>query len=222
MSPVMLVLALLGTTLSIAGLAVDIVDYTRPKRWTELLHRRALQLGLARLVHRDARLEAMGNTLPLLRQVLLILGAMVLAVVAGLGESAVYLGLELLLVVSGALWFASASASSARMQLAISSVRVFVTLAVLLALFALDVVAGIHWVGVVALELLGIGFVLVHRLWRPLFVLAGPMLLCVYAILGIVFEPRQIALHTVWLVLNVLFAGFAAAVFIKRPPEARS
>lgn len=199
-----LVLAILGSALTCGA---QILDY---------VFRRSSGLRRQKLEWLSTFVAFRGNVAPVdnLRQALVVGGAGFLAALSIYEGRAVYIGLQVLLVLSALLWYPTFGArdkSLARLDHWKGGACLLVAVLVWVVLEYLAVCPGFHRIGVAGLELLACGFMLQRALPRDLLCFLGAAVLSVYGALGMVLDPGAVFAHAVWCALNVFYAAWGMA-----------
>ena len=131
----------------------------------------------------------------------------VLSVIRG---NPVYIGLEVLLIVSTGLWYLKVHRVERRSDECKEWARIVLALGIWAFLEYRGLVPGFHKIGVVGLELLGCAFVVSRwELLREILQLLGGLAITFYAAVGLWLDPERTPDYVIWGSLNAIFSLFA-------------
>lgn len=194
-----LALPVAGTVVACLAIAFDLAFRHGGERLRNLIER------MGRTVHIRQDATPVEN----LRQFFAVGGATLLGLYAVQEGKAVYTALQALLVLSSLLWYPRFWGDPERVETLKSAVRIAFAVLVWLMLEWFGLCPGFHRLGVIGLELLGCGFVTKRPVPRDAFCFAGSVMLSVYPAIGLIVEPESAAIHTIWLVLNLIYGTLA-------------
>ncbi len=156
-----------------------------------------------------------------LRQMLALIASLLLSVLAVVTNNPVYVALQLMLVASSLLWYVQIGPDLERSESIKTYVRAAIAIGIWVALEIAGLCPGFHRLGVIGLETLGCGFIVSRPLVRDSLCFAGGVLLSVYAGMGMVFEPENLA-HLNWLILNLIYSVLGLLALIDSIRKSRT
>lgn len=191
--------AVLGSAFAVGSILVDLAAMARPERHGVWLDR----------ISRPIRIRKDVPPRDNLRQLLAVIGSILLLLLALITSSPVYVALETFMLLSKFLWFIAfgrdAEVSERRKAIA----RIFAAVAVWVTLEILGLCSGFHRLGIVGLELLGCAYALQNPGLRNRLMVYGSTTLVCYAAVGVVLEPERVTIYTTQLFLNGIFMAVA-------------
>ena len=197
-----LALALIGSGLAILALVVDNLS-----RLGSASTKKFLVALDARVAFRQDETVKPGDNL---RQLCATAGSFFLTSLAIVDRQPVYIALQVLINVSCLGWYVRIHRVVETSERIKAGVRLVVMILAWGTLEAFSLCNGFHRLGVLGLEALGVAFIIQRPpILRDLLCLLGGLTLCLYASVGLFFQPEQFS-HLNWAALNGLYAILGA------------